>query len=114
MENEDAGNKDVAQVEAGAQGAGTPESQDVPGVVVELARYPGSTPLTLEAVCRIFRRSPKSVRRAVRSGQLPPGIRVFGKMTWTAGSILQHLQNRLDRAQREAERMQRKVAELAP
>jgi predicted DNA-binding transcriptional regulator AlpA len=90
-----------------------PHTPDTPGVIDALARYPGNTIFTLEAVARIFGRSPKSIYRATRAGQLPPPVRLFGRASWTAGSILTHLQNRLEQAQRQADKEARRLAQLS-
>jgi len=90
------------------------QTADTPGVTDALARLPGNTILTLPAVARIFGRSPKSIYRAIRRGELPPPTRLFGKASWTAGSILAHVQNRLERVKVEAEREARRLAQIAP
>ncbi len=65
------------------------------------------------ALSRIFGRCAKSIRRAVTRGELPRPVRLFGKPTWTAGAILDHLNARLEAAKKESERLQRRISQLS-
>ena len=103
---------EVVERTGGLAGLGSGDSPDGEGVIAALARLPGATILDLNAVSRIFRRSPKSVHRAVACGHICPPVRLFGKASWTAGSILQHIQDRLERAAREAEKEARRLAQI--
>lgn len=88
----------------------TETGQDGPGVISTLGRLPGNTILTLDALARMLGVCHMTVRRGVRRRELPPGVRVAGRQTWTVESITTHLRNRLERAARERERMERKAA----
>lgn len=87
-------------------------------MVVELAAYPPGTLVTEAALARLFRRHPCSIRRAVRRGELPPPVRLFGTASWTAGGLIQHIEARLAAAARRVEAEQAalrtRLAEAAP
>ncbi|NLH41514.1 MAG: hypothetical protein GX448_06705 [Planctomycetes bacterium] len=54
-----------------------------------------------------------SVKRAVRRGELPPPVRLFGEPVWTAQALREHLAKRLEQARREVERTERRISSLA-
>lgn len=67
----------------------------VSGIFPEIgAMHPG-TIITEGALAAVFKKSPVSIKRAVRRGELPKPTRLMGKCTWTAGSIIQHLEQRI-------------------
>jgi hypothetical protein len=60
------------------------------GVCVDLATIPVNAQLDMRALARIFKRSKKSIQRAIRRGDLPKPFRFMGKCVWLAGVILDH------------------------
>ena len=80
-----------------------PESKDrVEGggdVIRGLGELGAGAVVSVHALARMFGKHPESVRRAVRRGELPPPIRLFGHDQWTVG----YLVGFLDRRQEEAE-----------
>jgi len=90
------------------------DNDAMPGMIPELGKLPPSTIVTEEGLARMFRRCPMSIKRAVRRGELPVPMRMFGHSTWTVGAILTHLNKRLETASKEAERQGRRISELRP
>lgn len=84
------------------------------GVWRELGDLPPGAIVTEEALARMFGRHPVSIKRAVQRGELPPSARLFGRSIWMAGTILSHLEGRLDAAKEKAEKAARKFRELSP
>lgn len=66
------------------------------------------------ALAKLFDRHPVSVKRAVDRGELPAPCRMFGGNAWTAGSIRRHIEERLARAAKEKDQLERRLATLAP
>ena len=48
----------------------------------------------------------ETVHNAVKRGELPPPVKLFGRNTWSVESIQQHLAQRLEAARVQAEREQ--------
>jgi len=48
----------------------------------------------------------ETVRNAVKRGELPPPVKLFGRNIWSVESIQQHLAQRLEAARVQAEREQ--------
>ena len=87
---------------------------DVAGVVSSLAALPPGAIVYEDAMARMFKRHPVSIKRAVKRGELPKPTRLLGKNAWTAGAVLRHIEARLERLAKEAERDARRFRELAP
>lgn len=87
---------------------------DPEGVLTLLGRLPPGTLITEEALARLVSKCTKSIKRAVHRGELPPSVKVMGKPSWTVGSILRHIEERLQRAAKQAERHARRLADLTP
>ena len=90
------------------------DAEDLPGVIALLGELKPGAILTEAGVARLFRRHVASVKRAIQRGELPPPCRLFGSNAWTAGSLVQHIEQRLAEAAKEAESMARKLASLSP
>ncbi len=90
-----------------------PEPDEMPGIIAVLGELKPGAILTEAGVARIFNRHVASVKRAVQRGELPPPCRLFGGNAWTAGALVRHIESRLERAAKEAERMQRRLAHLS-
>jgi len=85
---------------------GSEPEVDVPvgdGVCEELAHLPDDAVVSEHALARMFKRCTKSVKRAVRRGELPPPVKMFGKPRWLAGAIREHIRGKLGQAAREAQ-----------
>jgi hypothetical protein len=72
------------------------------GVCVEFAVLPPNAYINIDGVAKILKRSTKSVQRAVRRGDLPAPFKFFGKRTWLAGGIVEHLKKKQEQVQRTA------------
>jgi hypothetical protein len=68
--------------------------------------------ITEEGVARLFNRHVASVKRAVQRGELPPSTRLFGQNVWTVGTLIRHIESRLDQAAKDVERTAQKRATL--
>ncbi len=91
-----------------------PEPDDMPGIIAVLGELKPGAILMEDGVARLFNRHVASVKRAVQRGELPPPCRLFGSNAWTAGSLVQHIEQRLAAAAKDAERMAQKLARLSP
>jgi hypothetical protein len=83
------------------------------GVIAALAEMPGETLIDEAGLARIFGRCSKSVKRAVARAELPRPVRLFGKSTWTARAVLDHLNQRLEAAKRDAERLEKRISHFS-
>jgi len=83
------------------------------GIVRELAELPPASIVNLEALARIFGVHVATIHRAVRRGELPEPIRMFGRKCWTAGVILEHIESRLTDAGNEAQSEATRIARLS-
>ena len=90
------------------------KTTDQSGIVAILAEMPPEAIIDEAGLARIFGRHPVSIKRAVKRHELPPGVRLFGKPTWTARAILEHLNRRLDEAKKDAERLAKRISALTP
>jgi len=84
------------------------------GIVSELGELGPGTIISENALAKLLKRHPVSIKRAIGRGELPQPIRLMGQPVWTAGSILQHLEKRLAEAAREAEKRDEKIRRLMP
>ena len=87
---------------------------DVPGIIATLGDLKPGAVITEAGLAYLFHRHVASVKRAVQRGELPPPCRLFGQPTWTVGTLLRHLEGRLDQAAKEAERAAQRLARLSP
>ena len=55
---------------------------------------------------RLFGICDETVHNAVKRGELPPPVKLFGRNIWSVESIQQHLAQRLEAARVQAEREQ--------
>ena len=79
-------------------------------VIKSLAELPEATIVSEEALRRIFGKSGDSIKRAVERGELPQPVRLFGKPSWTVRVLIQHIEERLEKASKDARRVQLKLA----
>ena len=85
----------------------------IPGLVAELGALPPDAVVTEESIAHLFGRHTTSVKRAVERGELPPPVRLFGQNTWTVGSIVRHIEDRLEEAAKEAQETADKITRLS-
>jgi predicted DNA-binding transcriptional regulator AlpA len=72
------------------------------GIFPELAALPPGTLITEDGLAGLLGRTCReTIKRAVERGELPRPVKLMGKNTWTAGAIIQHVEDRLkDEARR--------------
>ena len=91
------------------------EHTDALGMIVELAKLPPGTLLTVNGMARIFGKSPNTIMRAVGEGRLPKPFRIFSENCWRAGDVDVFLQRRMQDAQQgTGERSQDGKADTPP
>ena len=83
------------------------------GVIAALAELPPDALIDEQALARIFGRCQTSIRRAVRRGELPRPVKLFGRPTWTARAVLDHIAKRLEAKKQEAERLSQRIAKFS-
>lgn len=86
------------------EGGGLPD-----GVVRELGDLPAGGIISESALARMLGRHKVSIKRAVERGELPPPIRLCGGPVWLAGSIVEHLQRRMDEAAKERTKLEKRI-----
>lgn len=86
----------------------------LPGIIAVLGELPTGAIVTEEGLATIFDRHAASVKRAVQRGELPAPTRLFGGNCWTAGVLVQHIEDRLAHAAQETESLAQKFAQLSP
>lgn len=104
--------QEAQEPEAGEQRE--PELGDRPDIWRELGDLPEGAIVNEQAMARIFGKCRMSVKRAVSKNQLPRPVKMFDSLVWTAGAVLKHLEGRLAAEQKDAEKLRRKVLEMAP
>ena len=82
------------------------------GIIHAFGDLAPDTVLDEAALARLFGRHRVSVRRAVERGELPPPVRLFGCPAWTVQVLRDHMAERLEKAKREVEKQNRKIAQL--
>ena len=80
---------------------------EMPGVCAIIGALPSGAVINEQALANIFGKCTASIKAAVERSELPLPIRLMGKPTWTAGSIVRHFEKQLDAAEKEAERLRR-------
>jgi predicted DNA-binding transcriptional regulator AlpA len=94
------------------------EGTDIPaaaldGVCAELGTLPAEALVTEKALAAMLGKCVKSIKRAVKRGELPQPVRIMGAPTWTAGAIVRHIEKRLEAAARKAERERARLGQLS-
>ena len=94
------------------------DKQDDENLPHSAIRLGGETILYQADLAAIFSRDPSNIWRAVKRGELPPPIRMFGNNIWTAGSIIEHIRAAEEKGAQEREKeataLKHKVAKLRP
>jgi hypothetical protein len=83
------------------------------GIISVLGELKPAAIITEEGLARLFNRHVASVKRAVQRGELPLPTRLFGQNVWTVGTLIRHIENRLDQAAKDAERTAHRIATLS-
>ena len=83
-------------------------------IIAALAELPDTAIVSEEALCRIFARSSDSIKRAVRRGELPPPVRLFGKPSWTVRVLVQFIEKRLEQAALDAAEVRLTLEQRSP
>jgi len=83
-------------------------------IVADLQELGPRSIITEEALAGIFNRCSTSVKRAVERGELPPSVRLFGKPCWTVGTLIAHIEMRLENAKVDMENERRRIEVLCP
>ena len=87
-------------------------SKDLNGIIRQLGDLPKGAIVNEEALARMFDRCQVSIKRAIQRGELPPPVKLLGMPVWTVGKLLDHINNRLEIAQKEDESARKKIADL--
>ena len=83
------------------------------GIIAVLGELKPGAIITEEGVARLFNRHVASVKRAIQRGELPPPTRLFGQNVWTVGTLIRHIETRLDQAARDAKRTAHRITMLS-
>ena len=78
---------------------------------VELAQLPKDTLVDECVLATHLKTSPRSIRRYVASGQLPPGNKLGGRRVWMIRQVIEYLAREADRAAKSARRLQLRRSE---
>ena len=90
------------------------KATDRNGIIGALAELPADAVVSEEGLAKILGKHRVSIKRAVKRRELPVPVRMFGELVWTAGALRAHLNQRLEAARRDAERLQQRISQLAP
>ena len=82
------------------------------GIVRHLGDLPEGAIVNEEALAKMFDRCQVSIKRAIQRGELPSPVKLLGMPVWTVGKLLNHINERLDIAQKEEERTRKKFQDL--
>ncbi len=83
------------------------------GIIRELGDLPAETVVTEEGLATILGKHRVSIKRAVKRGELPVPVRLFGEPVWTVAALRDHLNRRLEEAKKDAERLARRISQLS-
>jgi len=83
-------------------------------IVTELAKLGSGAIISEDALASLFSRCSTSVKRAIERGELPPSVRLFGKPCWTVGTLIAHIEMRLENAKMDMENERRRIEVLCP
>jgi len=85
---------------------------DSKGVIRDLGLVEPETILFEKGLAEILGCCTQTIKRCVDRGELPPSVRMNGKPCWTARSIVEHIEERLRAAKREAESEAARLARM--
>jgi hypothetical protein len=81
----------------------TDSSNATPGIIRELGQLEPKAIIYEEGLAKLFDRHLATVKRAVRRGELPPPIRIFGQNAWTVETLIKHFEMCLETAAQKAQ-----------
>lgn len=84
------------------------------GVIRKLGDLPPDAVISEDGLAKLFGRCRTSIKRAVRRGELPPSVRMFGGSVWTVEALRNHMNKRLEAADKESKRLQQRISRLRP
>jgi hypothetical protein len=100
--------------QSGAEVVTSPEAEERdfnhPEIVKGLGDLPEGAIVTETGLAEMLGRHPVSVKRAVKRGEFPPPVRLLGQPVWTAGTLVRHLEGRLEAARKELEKEKMRLA----
>ena len=70
------------------------------GIIRLIGDLPDGAIINEQALAELFDRCQISIKRAINRGELPPPVKLLGMPVWTAEKILNHLNDRLDSAEK--------------
>ncbi|HOH80742.1 MAG TPA: hypothetical protein PLS25_03890 [Methanoregulaceae archaeon] len=82
------------------------------GILEDLAKLEPETIIREKALAEMCNCHPQTIKRYVTRGEFPPPVRLGGKPCWTVRSILEHIEERLRHAKREAEAEAARLARI--
>ncbi len=88
------------------------EGHDQGFCIERLAEMAPGTIIDVTTLAEIFGRHPTSIKRAVQRGELPAPTKMLGKSCWTAGRIIEYIEDRLQKAQDEANKEKARLARI--
>jgi hypothetical protein len=80
----------------------------------ELGDLSPNTVISEAGLARLTGRHPVSIKRAVERGELPPAPRLLGQPRWTVGSLIDHLNARIQEEIKRAAITARRLEHLEP
>ena len=66
------------------------------GVFAAIGALPAGAVVTEDGLAKMWGKCKASIKAAVERGELPRPVRLMGKNSWTAGSIIRHHENRME------------------
>jgi predicted DNA-binding transcriptional regulator AlpA len=82
------------------------EIEETDGIFVAIGGLPSGTLITEDGLANLLGKACReTIKRAVERGELPRPVRLLGKNTWTVGSIIQHIEDRLKENEQRYSRM---------
>lgn len=84
------------------------------GVIRKLGDLPPDAVISEDGLAKLFGRCRTSIKRAVRRGELPPSVRMFGESVWTVEALRSHMNKRLEAANKEVKQLQQRISRLRP
>lgn len=88
--------------------------EQTPGIIGAIGELEPGTIITEAGLAKLFGRHLTSVKRAVDRGELPEPVKLFGQRSWTVRVLIEHHETRLGKAQKIADKENRRIAELSP
>ncbi len=84
----------------------------LPDSVAHLGRLEPGSIIDKAGLATLFHRCERSIDRAIERGELPPPTRLLGSLRWTVGSIIGHIEHRLQTAAKEREALDRRLQDF--